>query len=47
MNTITEMKSILEGSNSRLDNTEEQISKPEDRVVENAEAEQKKEKKKK
>ena len=39
--TITEVKNSLKGVNSRLDDTEEQISKLEDRVVEITEAEQK------
>lgn len=39
--TITEMKNKLE---STVDNTEEQISELEDKVVENIEAEQKKSK---
>ena len=39
------MKNILEGINIRLEDTEEQISKLEDRVVEITEFEQKKEKK--
>ena len=42
--TITENKNILKGITSRLDDTEEQISKLEDRVVEITEADQKKEK---
>ena len=42
-NTITEMKNTLEGINSKLDNTEEWISKLENRVVEITEAEQDKE----
>ena len=33
-NTTTEMKNTLEGINSRLDNTEEWISKLKDKVVE-------------
>ena len=40
-NIITEMKNTLEGINSRLDDTEEQISKLEDRLMEISEAEQK------
>ena len=44
-NTITEMKNTLEGINSRLNDTEKQISKQEDRVVEITDAEQKKRKK--
>ena len=43
-NTIMEMKNTLEGINSKLNNTEEWISKLEDRVVEITEAEQKKRK---
>ena len=39
------MKNIIEGINIRLEDTEEQISKLEDRVVEITEFEQKKEKK--
>ena len=38
-NTITEIKDTLEGSNSRLDDTEEQVSKLEDRVMKIIEAE--------
>ena len=33
-NTITEMKTTLEGSNSRVTEAEEQISELEDRMVE-------------
>ena len=43
-NVITEMKNTLEWINSRLNDTEEQISEQEDRVVEITEVEQKKEK---
>ena len=43
-NTITEMKSTLEGINSRL-NEEEWLTELEDRVVEIIMAEQKKKKK--
>ena len=43
-NTITEMKSTLEGNNSRL-NEEEWLTELEDRVVEIIMAEQKKKKK--
>ena len=32
-NTITEMKNILEGINSRITEAEERISDPEDRMV--------------
>ena len=39
---ITKQKNTLEGINSRLDDTEEQISEEEDRVVEITQAEQKK-----
>lgn len=45
-NTITEMKNAPEGINSRLGDTEEQISKLEDRLMEVSEAEQKTEFKK-
>ena len=38
------MKNTLEGINSRLDDTEEQISELEDRLVEITKAEEKKEK---
>ena len=44
--TITEMKNTLEGINSRLDDIKEQISKLEDRGMENTEVEQKKDKRK-
>ena len=43
-NTITEMKTILEGINSRITEWEEQISDLEDRTVEFTAAEQNKEK---
>ena len=43
-NTITEIKDTLEGSNSKLDDTEEWISELKDTVVEITQAEQKKEK---
>ena len=42
--TIVEMKNTLEGLNSRLDDTEVQISELEDRVVEITQSEQQKEK---
>ena len=42
-NTITEMKNSLEGINSRLNDTEKQISKLEDRVVKITATKQKKE----
>ena len=42
-NTITEMKNILEGINSRRNGTEEWISELKDRIVEITAAEQKKE----
>ena len=42
-NTITEMKNTLKGINSIVNDTERQISKLEDRIVEITEAEQKKE----
>ena len=45
-NTTTEMKNAPEGINSRLGDTEEQISKLEDRLMEVSEAEQKTEFKK-
>ena len=41
-NTITEIKNTLEGINSRLDDTEELISKLDDRVMEITQAEQRK-----
>ena len=43
-NVITEIKSILEGTNSRITEAEERISEVEDRMVEINEAERKKEK---
>ena len=43
-NTITEIKSSLEAANSRIQETEEPISKVEDRLVEITDAEQKREK---
>ena len=43
MNTGTEMKNTLEGINSILNGTEEQISELEDKVMEITQAEQKKE----
>ena len=43
-NTITEMKNTLEGINSRITESEEQISDLEDRLVEFIAAEQNKEK---
>ena len=39
------MKNTLEGFNSRLDEAEDQISKVEDKVAENTQTEQQKEKK--
>jgi len=42
-NSITEIKNILEGINSRSEDTE-QISELEDRVMESSQAEQQKEK---
>ena len=42
-NAITERKNTLEGINSRLYDTEEQISELEDKAVEITQAEQKKE----
>ena len=44
-NTITEIKSTLEGSNNRIVETEDRISEMEDRMVEINEAEWKKKKK--
>lgn len=41
MNTIIKIKSTLEKINSRLDDTKEQISKLEDRVLEITQDEQK------
>ena len=46
-NIINKMKNTQEGINSRLNDTMEQIYKPEDRIVEISEAENKKKKKKK
>ena len=43
-NAITEMKSTLEGTNSRITESEDRISEMEDRMVEINEAERKKEK---
>ena len=43
-NTITEMKTTLEGINSRITEAEERISDREDRMVEFTAAEQNKEK---
>ena len=45
-NAITEIKSTLEGTNSKITEAEERISEVEDRMVEINEAERKKEKKK-
>ena len=42
-NAITEIKSTLEGTNSRITEAEERISEVEDRMVEINEAERKKE----
>ena len=44
-NAITEIKSTLEGTNSRITETEDRISETEDRMEEIYEAERKKEKK--
>ena len=44
-NAITEMKSTLEGTNSRITEAENRISEVEDRMVEINEAEREKEKK--
>ena len=43
-NTITEIKTTLEGINSRITEAEEQTSDPEDRMVEFTASEQNKEK---
>ena len=43
-NTITEIKSTLEGINSRITEAEDRISEMEDRMVEINEAERKKDK---
>ena len=43
-NAITEIKSTLEGMNSRITEAEDRISEVEDRMVETNEAERKKEK---
>ena len=45
-NAITEIKSTLEGTNSRIKEAEDRISEVEDKMVEINEAERKKEKKK-
>lgn len=45
--TINEMKNIVKGINSRLENTEEQISNLEDRVIESTQVEQQEKKNKK
>ena len=44
-NAITEIKSTLEGTNSRITEAEDRISKVEDRMVEINEAERKRAKK--
>ena len=44
-NTITEIKSTLEGTNSGITKAEDRISEVEDRLMEINEAERKKEKK--
>ena len=44
-NAIAEIKSTLEGTNSRITEAEDRISEVEDRMVEINEAERKKEKK--
>ena len=43
-NAITEIKSTLEGTNSRITEAEDRISEVEDRMVEINEAERKKDK---
>ena len=45
-NTVTEIKSTLEGTNSKITEAEGKISEVEDRMVEINEAEKKREKKK-
>ena len=44
-NPITEIKSTLEGTNSRITEAEDRLSEVEDKMVEINEAERKKEKK--
>ena len=44
-NAINEIKNILEGTNSRITESEDRISEVEDKMVEINEAERKKEKK--
>ena len=44
-NAITEIKSTLEGTNSRITEAEDRISEVKDRIVEINEAEREKEKK--
>ena len=44
-NALTEIKSTLEGTNSRITEAEDRISEAEDRMVEINESERKKEKK--
>ena len=44
-NAITEIKNILEGTNSRITEVEDRISEVEDTMVEISEAERKREKK--
>ena len=44
-NAITEIKSTLEGTNSRITEAEDRINEVEDRMVEVNEAERKREKK--
>jgi len=43
-NTVTEIKNSLEGTKSRIQEAEEQISKVENRLMEITDAEQKREK---
>ena len=45
-NAITEIKSTLEGTNSRITEAEDRLSEVEDRMVEISETERQKEKKK-
>ena len=44
-NTVTEMKNILQGFGSRVDEAEDQISALEDKEVDNTQSEQQKRKK--
>lgn len=44
MSTITELKNMLDGTNSRLDESEDGISDLEDKVAENTQSEEEKKK---